>query len=471
MGEIQQQTCEQTVPASNSNLEKPIKWLTMLVSRTQAALRALLPTRTEDQDDRIVRRCVDLIFAQNATAYSASIFCGVMIYVVFWVNSNFYLLNAWAGAYLGMILIRQYHKTQYEREGEAADLSPWLTRLYLTHFVSGCLWGAMCAYLTAIASTSQLLLVFLIIAGLLTGSVLSYSFRIHIFALFSVPLILPTSVMLLSREEPLLPVMAGVMVVWYLFLFLCAVRFERFYTGSLQLAFQNVDMAKNLSGQNKRVFELNEDLEEKISALNETKNALLEEKRHTQSLVEELKELSVKDPLTNIPNRRKFNESLSREWSRAIRYQTPLSLILCDLDHFKKYNDYYGHQKGDECLIQIARTIDKIARRAGDFAARYGGEEFAIILSDTASEQAAQLAEGARQAIIALDVPHRSVLERQVTMSFGVATLVPTQQDQPEDLFNAADQALYFAKARGRNRVRVYDEDNSLMQTTLCLFD
>jgi diguanylate cyclase (GGDEF)-like protein len=167
-----------------------------------------------------------------------------------------------------------------------------------------------------------------------------------------------------------------------------------------------------------------------------------------------LQSLAVKDGLTGIANRRSFDETLEVEWLRARREQVPLSLLLADIDYFKRYNDTYGHQQGDACLKTVAATIDDQALRPADLTARYGGEEFAIILPTTDRDGASQVAERVREAVCALEIPHAdSGVGQAVTLSIGVASVIPAIDLGPETLIAAADRALYAAKRGGRNRV------------------
>lgn len=171
---------------------------------------------------------------------------------------------------------------------------------------------------------------------------------------------------------------------------------------------------------------------------------------------EKLTRMSSVDGLTQIPNRRKFDEHLENEWRRHKREEKPLSVILADIDYFKWFNDTYGHQKGDLCLKQVARTIDRNISRAGDLAARYGGEEFAVILPATDARGAAVVAEKIRERVRYLQIPHiSSEVNDHVTLSLGSGTLMPNAENTPADLLSMADKALYQAKGEGRNRVVV----------------
>ena len=168
----------------------------------------------------------------------------------------------------------------------------------------------------------------------------------------------------------------------------------------------------------------------------------------------ELEHLANLDGLTQIANRRSFDRAMDREWKRLRRETGVLSLIICDVDDFKAFNDTYGHQAGDNCLRRIARTLNSGIKRPADLAARYGGEEFAVILPNTSAEGAFYQAESFRSAIEALSIPHTgSSTGDIVTVSFGAATFVPGDDAAPEDLIEKADAALYTAKESGRNRV------------------
>lgn len=172
---------------------------------------------------------------------------------------------------------------------------------------------------------------------------------------------------------------------------------------------------------------------------------------------QQLAELAITDGLTGLLNRRGFDQALEDLWQRTLAAGSQLSLLLLDADHFKAFNDHYGHQVGDDCLRTIARTILSSLERSADCAARYGGEEIAVILPGTGAEGAIEVAERIRCAVEELDLPHAgSPVHRRVTVSVGVATAVARcggSMRMPESLVLAADNALYRAKHRGRNCV------------------
>ena len=171
-------------------------------------------------------------------------------------------------------------------------------------------------------------------------------------------------------------------------------------------------------------------------------------------LQKELEELSFKDGLTGVANRRMFDSIMEVEWANARRHQQPLSLIVIDIDHFKQYNDFYGHIQGDDCLRRVAQALGSAGTRARDFFARYGGEEFVLVLPETDVDAAKKIAERCRSLIFKQQIPHEnSSTSRIVTVSLGVGTIVPSHDAEPIMFIEAVDRLLYKAKQNGRNCV------------------
>lgn len=195
-------------------------------------------------------------------------------------------------------------------------------------------------------------------------------------------------------------------------------------------------------------------LNNKLSLLN---NTLAEKNERLHELNTTLKNLASIDGLTGIPNRRRFDEFLELEWQRSMRNKTPISLILMDIDFFKRYNDNYGHAAGDDCLKGVAKALFHSIERKIDMVARYGGEEFACVLPETDASGARVVGERLRTCIEALHLPHEfSDAHSFVTISLGVATLHADQVSGPVILIQRADERLYMAKEAGRNRM-VYE--------------
>ncbi|HYD59254.1 MAG TPA: diguanylate cyclase [Noviherbaspirillum sp.] len=178
-----------------------------------------------------------------------------------------------------------------------------------------------------------------------------------------------------------------------------------------------------------------------------------------RELASELESQTLVDGMTGIANRRRFDLHLDDEFRRAKRNTSPLSLIMIDVDYFKDYNDNYGHQHGDQCLVQIAGALSSVLNRSRDLVARYGGEEFTVVLPDTNEDGAMQIAEAMRAEIEGLQIEHAySGVAKFVTASLGVSTLVPDHMSKTGTLIHAADRALYQAKRSGRNCVVMYSD-------------
>lgn len=207
-------------------------------------------------------------------------------------------------------------------------------------------------------------------------------------------------------------------------------------------------MARNLSQSFAALRSINSELEERVAI------RTLE----LQQANDELRNQIGIDGLTQVANRRRFDEYIEQVWRSCLRQNQPLSLIISDVDYFKFYNDRYGHLAGDDCLRNIAQVIQQNINRPNDLAARYGGEEFAVILPNTFEQGAIKVAEKIRTGVKQLQTPHQaSPIDEYVTLSLGVASIMPTEANQPEHLIEAADKALYMAKAQGRNREVLYE--------------
>jgi diguanylate cyclase (GGDEF)-like protein len=168
-----------------------------------------------------------------------------------------------------------------------------------------------------------------------------------------------------------------------------------------------------------------------------------------------LHNLSTIDGLTGIANRRQFDVILDQEWRRSVRGSLGMAIIMLDIDHFKKYNDHFGHGKGDECLINVATALKNSLMRSTDLMARYGGEEFAAILPQVEHQGAERIAEKMRSSIESLKIPHpKSGTSEYVTVSLGCATIIPTRGGSPKPLLESADKMLYSAKESGRNQFK-----------------
>jgi two-component system cell cycle response regulator len=193
---------------------------------------------------------------------------------------------------------------------------------------------------------------------------------------------------------------------------------------------------------------------------------LLHDITHHKRSETALQHAALVDQLTQIANRRHFDNFLEQEWHRALRSGQPLSLIVLDVDHFKLYNDTFGHAAGDLCLQQVAAALQARALRSTDLAARYGGEEFVLLFAETTLDTAMEMAESIRASVESLHLPHpRSPTSEWLTVSMGVASIVPSQLDRIEQFFVAADRMMYAAKEGGRNRVEAINQGGATWES------
>jgi diguanylate cyclase (GGDEF)-like protein len=206
------------------------------------------------------------------------------------------------------------------------------------------------------------------------------------------------------------------------------------------------ELARDFSHMAKRVQDVHEQLESKV----------YERTVALEAANQQLTALSVTDKLTGIANRRRYDEVLANEWQRAQRTGGYLMLAMLDVDWFKKYNDHYGHQAGDDCLRSVAQTIAAHANRAGDLVARYGGEEFALVITTISPENALTFAQRLCEALEKVNLPHAMSPFGHVTVSIGVACATYAEYESAEDLLRKADEALYAAKEQGRNQAMLY---------------
>ena len=202
---------------------------------------------------------------------------------------------------------------------------------------------------------------------------------------------------------------------------------------------------KKLFHQTQRLVKMSDRMQHSLNML----NAELQEHK------EILSRMSYVDGLTSVANRRRFDECLDSEWKRALRDGSPLALIIIDLDYFKQFNDNYGHGAGDECLIQVAQALDRTVKRPGDLFARFGGEEFAVLLPKTDYDGALRVASKLQNSIEHLAIRHEySAIAKFVTVSIGVALMVPRAENTLQQLIEEADKQLYAAKRAGRNQIQ-----------------
>ncbi len=335
------------------------------------------------------------------------------------------ILTAWN-------LFRFWHMRSVLKKKDFSDNPERLTNMFmLAAFIAGVIW--IVAFLWFTFDVPDVYIIFIVFAlgGMSVGAVASMVSMPRVFFAYVSPMIIPPIIVFLFQGNQLGFAMSSMILIYFLSISSTYMQSFQAVKESIQLQIDNEELIQNLKCANQRLEIANH----KILAL------------------------SLSDELTQLANRRQLDNILEKEWSRAIRSQLPLSLIMFDIDYFKDYNDAFGHQQGDICLQKMAETLHNVFKRPGDCVARYGGEEFLAILPDTSLEGAMKMAEKVAYEINNLHIiAGNTKVSPFVTLSMGVASILPSQEDEMSHLVTRADAALYRAKELGRNRIEQDDQ-------------
>lgn len=341
---------------------------------------------------------------------------GAILVAVLWGAIEPSQMLTWSLLLLAVTFARFLSLRAFHRNRERHyDHDTWKRFFVIGAGASGIVWGSTGILLfDPVSFPNQVFLAF-VLGGMAAGAIPVLSSADHAYQYFALPSMLPICIQMFAVGDRVHLIM-GLMIT----------------------IFTSAMLASSL--QVRRLFRDSLDLRNRLFSSLQAEQAL-----------EQMVRL---DALTQIPNRRRFEEELEKEWRRAKRDRECLSVIAADIDHFKDYNDRYGHPAGDRCLIAVAQTLQNSLYRPGDVVARIGGEEFAFLLPNTTSDGALVLAESIRQRILDANLPHAaSPVASRVTLSFGIASSDLAAIDSPSALVHAADNALYEAKRRGRNRI------------------
>lgn len=342
---------------------------------------------------------------------------GLLLGVVLWGAVPTSALLAWSGLLVVVTGLRFLSLRTFEK---AAPITEAEHAVWRRHFVAGAcaagvVWGASGILLFHPSSFPHQVVLAFLLGGMAAGAVPLLSPVSNAYWCFAIPAVAPIGVRMMLEGDQIHQVMGLMIAVFGLAMLATSTQMHRLFHDSIKLRrdlFSSIEVERAL---------------EYLIRL---------------------------DSLTGIPNRRLFEEELSKEWGRAERDEQPLSVITADIDYFKEYNDRYGHPAGDMCLVEIAQAMYRALSRPGDVAARIGGEEFAFLLPHTGLSGALAVAEQIRERVLALNLRHdASSVAHQVTVSFGVSSSELGCVSSPADLVYTSDVALYEAKRRGRNRI------------------
>lgn len=376
-----------------------------------------VPPSSDSRDPGILVPQIVRSFRQLPISLIANLANGLILAAVLWGAVPTPVLLAWSGLLVAVtgarfLSLRAFVNVSPRSE---PDLAVWTTYFVAGACAAGVVWGLSGILLFHPSSFPHQVVLAFVLGGMVAGAVPLLSSVRYAYGCFAIPVVVPIGIRMMWVGDRIHLVMGLLMIIF----------------GLTMLA---------TSAQVHRLFRDAEKLRRELFSSSEVAQAL-----------EYLVRL---DSLTGIPNRRLFEEELSKEWARAKRDNVALSLIMADIDHFKEYNDHYGHPAGDLCLVEVAQAMHHALSRPGDVAARIGGEEFAILLPQTDLDGATAVAEQLRERILALNLPHdASPVASQVTLSFGVSSCDLASVSSPAELIRTSDIALYEAKRCGRNQI------------------
>lgn len=380
-------------------------------------LKFLLP---EPAKPSVRAEQIRLLFLQNRSVQVLGMLTAIITAITLWKVADHTLLTVWLIVMITVYIMRLATTLLFFRTHIDDQMTEiWIRRYIVWTFLAGVSWGSLAFLLDSTWPAAYQVVLFVVYTGLIAGAFNANSSVFIAFPAFYVPIVVPLMIVMLGMKDEAFYALALLFMIYIALMYISSLKFYNRLADTLQLRFDNEKLAQELSLSN-----------------------------------EKLVHLADIDGLTQIYNRRSLNRFLIAEWNRHYRNQKPLSLIFIDIDYFKQYNDTYGHEAGDNCLIQVAQILQRNAKRSSDIAARFGGEEFAMILPETSEVEAFAIAKKIIASLKELSISHTgsSVCE-YVTMSIGISTLIPQQQDNSDYLLLTADKALYEAKNNGRNCV------------------
>jgi diguanylate cyclase (GGDEF)-like protein len=333
----------------------------------------------------------------------------------------------WWSVLVALSIVRYFHTKHYLNHANWLKVARTAHLQFVIYvFAMGCVWAS--AFFLFAFNVPDVYLVFIIFAigGMSVGAIASMGTSKSAFFAFILPMNVPPIITFLFDGTALGYAMSAMLLIYLMSISLTYVQGYGRNLRNIEDTFVKDDLLLDLKVTNQNLELANE----KIMVLSNT------------------------DDLTQLSNRRHFDLMYAKEWGRAHRFNVPLSFVMIDIDFFKDYNDHFGHQEGDLCLQKISNVLRSVMKRPGDLVSRYGGEEFAIILPDTNLEGAHILMLALQQSIHDLQIPSaNTTVNPYVTVSMGIASIAPTDKDNPDELIAAADAQLYNAKHHGRNRI------------------
>jgi len=379
--------------------------------------------RKNGLDDALVRMRADSLYSTILPYGVLAIGASLLLACSYWPHHQSPILIAWVTANTVSLPLRAAMAAGYRRFGREKP-GPWVLAALLSMLLGGVIWGAGIGWMLAVGDPYEVTVASCISLGAICLAVSNLSYwQNH--AVFQFPTLVLAAIGYIANGRPEYREVAAAAVMLAIGQVVVVRQLGRRLVDAMRVSIENELLAKDLTARGKEL---------------EAANA-------------ELERLSRCDGLTGLANRRHYDEVLRTEWTRAARSGKPLSLLAIDVDHFKSYNDTFGHDEGDVCLRAVGLAVQQSSRQGIDLAARPGGEEFTVILPDTDIEGAAIIAERIRATVAALNEVDALGLKRPVTVSIGAHCARPSDGESPQRLARMADERLYRAKAEGRDRV------------------
>ncbi|MFH2134351.1 MAG: diguanylate cyclase [Pseudomonadota bacterium] len=363
---------------------------------------------------------IRMLYAQGNTIQLLGILTGIIAVSVFWDQADHGMLILWLSAHVIVSLLRLVINARFARlqPDSVRTMQRWANAYVAGTFTSGLIWASLCLFFDAAWAAPYQITLFVIYTGIISASFSTHAPYFIAYIAFYIPPASYLTYTLLQQHQEGYTALAILSLIYIVVMYVSALKYHRSVTRLLEVHFENERLADELSSSNQR-----------LSSLADT------------------------DELTGLYNRRSMFNRLGGEWNRHYRSRTRLSLLYIDLDCFKQYNDTYGHEAGDQCLVRIAKLLHNHALRSSDVAARFGGEEFALILPETNRNDAERIAVSIIDDLMQMHIPHTgSTVTDHVTVSIGIASMIPDEPDNDVELREAADRMLYQAKHAGRNR-------------------
>lgn len=380
-------------------------------------------------DAHICAEKVRLLFANQASSFWLSLVTAIVPFGLAWQMDKPWLGLIWYAAFAAVAVGRFAVTRRYLASDPPSEHSRFWARRYMFGAgAAGSVWGVGALALAMTGDPTVHVLALFLAYGVVAAAVPLLGMHKPSMLAFQLPLIVPVTVWALFFRHEI-----DILLAYILALYIVGIRISQ----------------RQLEGYVDRSYRLKLENQKLIDRLNNSNHQL-------QAANLELTQLSGEDALTGLSNRRRYQERLALEWRRAARDGSQVSMVVVDIDYFKPYNDTLGHEAGDKCLRKVADLLERAANRPGDLVARYGGEEFVVLLPLTDRRGATLLAQRIQSLFAETAIPHpASPLGKVITVSIGVSSL-RADRHKPNDLFHMADQALYRAKADGRNRIQFF---------------